>query len=146
MDAAIELTAMQLATHDSVRSRLPGIDTHLAAVRRLATQQDFVDLRTAEAVAARLKARIGVCDSYNGEQLGVLQAALDYFLEPNDKEADFASPLGFDDDARVVEEAEAQIDRLASSRLRSEGVVEGHLVGESIRLRVKVSGGRESIV
>ena len=78
---------------------------HLMLVRTAATANEFVDLAVAEQLHARLATLVGSFDALDGEQRQVLRDAVSYLVRVDDEEDDLRSPIGFDDDAVVIEAA-----------------------------------------
>ena len=93
---------------------------HLNEVRAAKERNSLLDLRTAEAVVARL--RVLAERTMAPEEAGWFKAVVLYFVESNDEENDLNSPIGFDDDLRVVEAFETA---LAETRPQSDAVEEG---------------------
>ncbi|MFP5021905.1 GmrSD restriction endonuclease domain-containing protein [Pseudonocardia phyllosphaerae] len=84
---------------------------HLRLVRSAAEEQEFVDLPLAEDLHRRLGEALNRWSDYDAEQRRVLGAAVGYLVRTDDDEDDLRSPVGFDDDAEVVEEALRRISR-----------------------------------
>lgn len=80
------------------------ISDYVADLTRAALATEFIDLDTARLVATlcgRLLDRLAP-DSPD-EHRRAVQAAVRYFVLPDDAESDIESPIGFDDDLAVVE-------------------------------------------
>ncbi|MBP2366707.1 GmrSD restriction endonuclease domain-containing protein [Pseudonocardia parietis] len=84
---------------------------HLRVVRAAATENEFVDLPLAEQLHTRLGEALDRWPEYDAEQRGVLTQAVSYLVRTDDEENDLRSPVGFDDDAEVVEVALRRISR-----------------------------------
>ena len=82
--------------------RRADIHAYVTRVREAAATRDFVDVRTAVRLADELEAVLDRVDELDAEGRSLVWAAIDYFLDESDAEADLTSPLGFDDDAEVV--------------------------------------------
>jgi len=80
------------------------VSTYLAELESLTATEEFLDIATARQIAAQCRELIrGLTqdDSVVARQL--VHAAVRYFIEDDDAEGDTSSPIGFDDDAEVVE-------------------------------------------
>jgi uncharacterized membrane protein YkvA (DUF1232 family) len=90
-----------LQSVDSLRS---DVHTYLCKLEALDGQTEFLDLALARQVAARCQSLL---DRAAGSEFGavhrLVQAAVRYFVIDADAEWDLSSPIGFDDDAEVVE-------------------------------------------
>lgn len=84
---------------------------HLRVVRAAAQENEFLDLPLAEKLHARLGDALGRWTDYDAEQRDVLARAVAYLVRTNDEEDDLRSPVGFDDDAEVVDAALRRISR-----------------------------------
>ena len=84
---------------------------HLQNVRIAARDNEFVD--TAEAIRLHmlLAEALESWDDLDAGQRAVLAGAVDYLVRTDDEEDDLRSPIGFEDDAEVVEAALEQIRR-----------------------------------
>lgn len=78
------------------------VTTHLAWVRSQERAYPAVDVDTAARIATALAQLLDEPDSYDAEQRALLRGAVDYYVLRDDGEDDLRSPVGFDDDARVV--------------------------------------------
>jgi hypothetical protein len=97
-----------------LRLRVAG---HLAWVRAQSESFPAVDIDTAARIAATLGHLLDEPDAYDADERALLRGAVDYFVMRDDGEDDLRSPIGFDDDARVVN---AVVDALGRSDLRVE--------------------------
>jgi hypothetical protein len=77
------------------------VRAHLAAAQTASAHSPFVDLETAEALATTCLALLDHVDAQSAHH-DLVQAACLYFAAQDDEEDDFASPVGFDDDAEVI--------------------------------------------
>lgn len=84
---------------------------HLRVVRAAAQENEFVDLPLAEQLHARLGEVVERWVDYDAEQRKIIAEAVGYLVRTDDDENDLRSPVGFDDDAEVVEEALHRISR-----------------------------------
>ena len=92
------------------------LKSYLEGLEIFAQTDEFMDLQTAREVAHRCHILVDSLQSDHGsENHLIVQAAVRYFLLDEDAEGDRASPIGFDDDARVVAAAEkALADKMLS--------------------------------
>ena len=77
-------------------------DPYLAQVRACLGENEFLDISLAERLVTTCRELIGTCNQEDTEQVALVVAAIRYFLDPDDAEADCESVLGFDDDAQGV--------------------------------------------
>ena len=99
------------ATVEELLGRRADIHAYVTRVREAAATRDFVDVRTAVRLADELEAMLDRVDDLDAEGRALVWAAIDYFLDESDVEADLTSPLGFDDDAEVVAALLRQVGR-----------------------------------
>jgi uncharacterized membrane protein YkvA (DUF1232 family) len=79
------------------------VASHLQYLEHLAAEAEFLDLALARRVAGQCDALLSAIEERGSEEIrGLVQAAVLYFVEKDDVEADVISPIGFDDDAEVV--------------------------------------------
>ena len=83
--------------------------SHLTRVRAAAEHNEFVDAARAEQLHAELESALGRFDELDPGQRRVLKDAVAYLVRIDDEEDDLRSPVGFDDDAEVVEAAMARL-------------------------------------
>jgi hypothetical protein len=76
---------------------------HLDAVRGASAENEFVDLVQAELLHVKFGEALDDWGSYDEGQRRALREAVDYLVRTDDEEDDLRSPIGFDDDAEVVE-------------------------------------------
>lgn len=67
-------------------------------------QNEFINFSLAKKIAEVCILLLDVYDQYNKEEQKFINAAIQYFLDSNDDEEDLYSPLGFDDDAEILNE------------------------------------------
>lgn len=87
------------------------VDAHLAAVRKAADDDPFVDLDTAEQIAATLHRLLALWPTLSDDHRGWAQAAAAYFVQTDDGTDDFDSVIGFSDDLDVLTHALDRIGR-----------------------------------
>jgi hypothetical protein len=90
------------ATATALDSLAGQFEHHLTRVRDCLATNEFLDVRLAERLALTCNQLLECCDRSDAGQVALVVAAVRYFLDPNDAEADCESLLGFDDDAQVV--------------------------------------------
>lgn len=83
---------------------------HLDAIRAAAVDSPFVDLETAEEVAALCQALLPRLPLLDRQRRKLVQAACLYFAEAHDGEDDLHSVIGFDDDFEVVRHVTALVE------------------------------------
>ncbi len=86
------------------------VEAHLAKAHRLARRDAWIDLGSAERIASVLTTLLAEWDTVPEHQAPI-QRAVEAFVEEDDDEPDFDSPVGFDDDVEVLNEVLALIDR-----------------------------------
>ena len=88
------------------------VRSYLAKLRDLSGDLEFLDLALAQHLAVRCVALIdGLGPDSPPETQRLVQAAARYFVEDDDAEGDTISPIGFDDDAEVIELVAREIGR-----------------------------------
>jgi uncharacterized membrane protein YkvA (DUF1232 family) len=75
---------------------------HLERTRAAHAQNRMVNLRFASAIVAALDVLIKDWGSIQPNQAWWLRGAMQYFASSDDDEPDFLSPLGFEDDAEIL--------------------------------------------
>ncbi len=83
---------------------------HLAQLKEHASTHEFIDLDTASllnSVCHRLLDQL--TESSSEDHRRMVQVAVRYFILDEDAESDLHSPIGFDDDARVVRAVAAAV-------------------------------------
>jgi hypothetical protein len=75
---------------------------HLVAIRAATRRNEFVDVELGERVARSCAALLELWENLSVEGRALVAACVDYFAQQQDADDDFASPIGFEDDAAVV--------------------------------------------
>ena len=78
---------------------------HLEHVRSAARENEFIDAAEAIRLHILLAEALESWDRLDDEQRAVLADAVHYLVRMDDEEDDLRSPIGFEDDAEVVEAA-----------------------------------------
>lgn len=78
------------------------VDEHLNRLEAAADEDEFVDIDLARRVAQCLHRLIGQVASGDPDEQALVAGAVDYFALTGDADDDVASPIGIEDDARVV--------------------------------------------
>ena len=94
-----ELVVASIPTPTDLRL---AVDSHLRAALVAARSNEFVDTALARALASALGEMIDAFSALDGDDQQLVAAAVAYFADADDAAHDFASPIGFEDDARVV--------------------------------------------
>lgn len=92
---------------DTLKTQL---EAHLAKARRLAERAAWVDVGSAEQIAGVLTSLLADWDAL-AEHHHAIQRAVEAFVDEDDEEPDFDSPVGFDDDVEVLNRVLAHIGR-----------------------------------
>lgn len=92
-----------------VQELIGQLDAHLVRVREAARENEFVDDALAEQLHRRLRAALETWYELADDQRQTLSEAVAYLVHTDDDEDDLYSPIGFDDDAEVVDKALARI-------------------------------------
>ncbi len=80
------------------------VHAYLAKLESLSADMEFLDLALARRIAAACEALLTGVGSHGSEDAHrLVQIAVRYFIEDDDDEGDTTSPIGFDDDAEVVD-------------------------------------------
>ena len=85
--------------------------THLEYVRAAARDNEFVDAAEAIRLHILLTEALESWEHLDGDQRVVLADAVHYLVRTDDEEDDLRSPIGFEDDAEVIEAALDKIRR-----------------------------------
>lgn len=110
MDAQAELAKRTEATSlEQLAEQRIRLDEHLVKVR--ASEYEFVQADLAERIATNLITVIEDGGSLSDAARATVRAAVTYFVASHDAEDDLLSPIGFEDDAFVVNEALTLIGR-----------------------------------
>ena len=78
------------------------VKSYLTEAQNALYENEFIDIKSAEKLAATSQYLIEVMDSLSPEHQTLAKAAIKYFLESDDDEHDFESIFGFDDDITVM--------------------------------------------
>jgi hypothetical protein len=87
------------------------IETHLDVLDGQRHRNEFIDVELARDVAKALVALTADADRLTDGQRALLRGAIDYFLLTDDADDDLTSPIGLEDDARVVNHVCDQLGR-----------------------------------
>ena len=91
------------------------LTAYIQEIDRLSQEIEFFDSDTAKRVATRCGKLIAtLCTDSKSDHRRLVQIAVRYFVEDDDAESDSMSPIGFDDDALVVD--------LVVEELRKDGI------------------------
>lgn len=107
-EAPVEARPLLQALWDTEVSAVDTMRTEVAAYRDtlsdLQTRYEFLDRSTADRIALQLDSLLSWLGAHpDPESARLVHVAVRYFVENDDGESDFDSPIGFDDDAEVVE-------------------------------------------
>lgn len=105
---------------NDVQELISQMDAHLVRVREAARENEFVDSALAEQLHRRLRAALETWHELSDDQRQVLSDAVAYLVHTSDDEDDLCSPIGFEDDAEVVENALERITRQGQGGTGSE--------------------------
>jgi uncharacterized membrane protein YkvA (DUF1232 family) len=107
-EAPVEARSLLAQLWESEVPAIEAMRTEVAAYRNslagLQARHEFLDAETARRIARQLDsllAWLGANPDQDAARL--IHVAVRYFVEDDDGESDFDSPIGFDDDAEVVE-------------------------------------------
>ena len=75
---------------------------HLEATAEAHKQNPMINLRLAQALVDSIQKVLASWDSLEGPKQYWLAGAIQYFSKSNDDEPDFGSPIGFEDDAEIL--------------------------------------------
>jgi uncharacterized membrane protein YkvA (DUF1232 family) len=78
------------------------VQRHVGDVHQALKLNEFLDVSTAERIAAILVNLLGKIELYPKEKQRLIVGATRYFVKNNDAQADLDSLLGFDDDVEVL--------------------------------------------
>lgn len=85
----------------SVSELISEIDNHVALATAAKAEFQMLNLKLATLIGDRLKSAVGHWDSFDEPQQLWMLGAIGYFVDSDDEEDDFRSPIGFEDDAEV---------------------------------------------
>lgn len=94
--------AVDEAAEQSPADLLRGTDEHLDRVRQVSERNRLVNYRLAQAIVESLRAILGDWEQVPRSARPWLLGAAHYFIGDDDEESDFTSPIGFEDDAEVL--------------------------------------------
>ena len=92
-------TALPATASGELRAQLPG---YLQSVRLAQRDNEFLDLASAERIAAVLEQLLDRYASFPTDHQALICGATRYFLHAQDADPDLHSILGFEDDLEVV--------------------------------------------
>ena len=106
--APVEARPLLQALWETEVQSVDTMRTEVAAYRDtladLQTRHEFLDRSTADRIALQLDSLLSWLGAHpNPDSARLIHVAVRYFVEDDDGESDFDSPIGFDDDAEVVE-------------------------------------------
>lgn len=88
------------------------VDSHLRFLQEAADDDEFVEMGLGAAVAGVLHQLIAGLDGLaNEEEQQIVSAAVEYFVLASDVDDDVRSPIGLEDDVRVVNAVAAVLGR-----------------------------------
>jgi uncharacterized membrane protein YkvA (DUF1232 family) len=80
------------------------VSNYLAELEENQAEYEFLDLPLARRIASQCHALLDTLNPQSSDdRKRLIQVAVIYFIEDDDAEGDTTSPIGFDDDAEVVE-------------------------------------------
>ena len=77
-------------------------DEHLRRVREAHRRNSLINFRLAQAIGVSFRAIVADWERVSAHARPWLLGAMHYFAGDDDEEPDFASPIGFEDDAEVL--------------------------------------------
>ena len=87
---------------DTIDKLSESVKTYLTEANAALFENEFIDIKSAEKLAAASQYLIGLMPELSPENQKYARAAIKYFLESEDEEHDFESMFGFDDDIEVM--------------------------------------------
>lgn len=87
------------------------VESHVALLQDAAADDEFVEIDLGRAVADVLRQLIADIDGLSEEERQLLAAAVEYFVLAGDVDDDVRSPIGLEDDVRVVNAVAAVLGR-----------------------------------
>ena len=85
----------------SIAELTSDIDKHVSLATAAKAEYQMLNLSLATLIGERLKSALGYWDTFNESQQFWILGAIAYFVDSDDEEDDFRSPIGFEDDAEV---------------------------------------------
>lgn len=111
MDANAELEKRMRPTTDADLAALRSVlADHVAAVEARAEERSHVEVALARDLASAFTTVIDD-GGLDDDQRSIVRAAIDYFVQPYDAEADLSSPIGLEDDAFIANTAFERVGR-----------------------------------
>ncbi|MBX3314552.1 MAG: hypothetical protein KF906_09550 [Actinobacteria bacterium] len=111
MDANAELAKLMRPTTAGDLADLRSVlADHVAAIEARAQERSHLEVGLARDLAASFTTLIDE-GGLDDEQRSLLRAAIDYFVQPYDAEADLSSPIGLEDDAFIANTAFERLGR-----------------------------------
>ncbi|WP_277679362.1 hypothetical protein [Gracilibacillus dipsosauri] len=80
------------------------VENHFRKVQQATAQNEFINVNLAKEIQDVCLALISYYDNANNNEQRYINATINYFTTSDDEEEDFFSPIGFDDDAEIVNE------------------------------------------
>ncbi|MYL37369.1 hypothetical protein [Halobacillus litoralis] len=80
------------------------IENHFEKIQEATKQNEFINLHLAEKIREVCLILINEYKKVSHDEQRYINATINYFVDINDEEDDLYSPLGFDDDAEIVNE------------------------------------------
>ena len=104
----------QQAAHLTTAALRQAMEEHLAIATAVHAHNPLVNLRLATVICDVIEQVLAIWDDLTPETRFWLAGAILYFAKSDDDEPDFTSPIGFEDDAEVLNACLrlAQLDRL----------------------------------
>ncbi len=95
---------------------------YVGELQQRAACTEFLDMELARKLVRQCQALVaGIHEDTSGEHRRLIQAAVRYLILDEDSEGDTASPIGFDDDALVIELVAKAVGREDILEIRGEG-------------------------
>lgn len=120
LDALLEPAAharfrrLCLATSSSDLAELAGVvRMHMAQIAEVATER--TDVEMAARIASAFEDLLTAADGFSDDERALIRGSVEYFLLVDDADGDLDDPLGFDDDARILNSV---LDRIGKSELK----------------------------
>ncbi|MES5265446.1 hypothetical protein [Priestia megaterium] len=80
------------------------VNRYLERIEAEISHNEFINLPLAKRIVEVSLDLLNVYDQHSKEEQEFIHSAIHYFLNANDDEEDLYSPLGFDDDAEIINE------------------------------------------
>jgi hypothetical protein len=93
---------MQQSAQLTVSALCQAVEQHLSATAAVHAQNPLVNLRLATAIRDVIEQVLSIWDNLTPAACTWLAGAMLYFAKSNDDEPDFTSPIGFEDDAEIL--------------------------------------------